>query len=384
MPEFEARRTAVPPFVPSARPDADAHDGNDFESSLVATETPPQREGLPPGYRMRHDSHYVDQLTTRAAQPQVRSIAIRDIESARAGEVRDLDALTRSIARYGIVQPLIVRGRNGRFELIAGARRLRAAGAAGLTEVPCIVHSCDDARARALADAENLRAQPDGAAHAPELPASGLKELRQSFGTIDSCLHLLAGREGSLRDRVALDLVRTEAYRASRMVQSLHVLAQEPTLALADVSVRAALDAVLEASAPERRLGGVQLTQDVADGAHLIAADPEWISVGLSGAVGGMLALVQGAKSPALHVRLTGTASGPSIMLEIAQHAVTVPAWALSRFFDQSWTDRPGGYQAAVELAASRKVIELHRGGIEILTGDRGGCRIVMVLPTAN
>jgi hypothetical protein len=333
---------------------------------------------------MRHDSHYVDQLTTRAAQPQVRSIAIRDIESARAGEVRDLDALTRSIARYGIVQPLIVRGRNGRFELIAGARRLRAAGAAGLTEVPCIVHSCDDARARALADAENLRAQPDGAARAPELPASGLKELRQSFGTIDSCLQLLAGREGSLRDRVALDLVRTEAYRASRMVQSLHVLAQEPTLALADVSVRAALDAVLEASAPERRLGGVQLTQDVADGAHLIAADPEWIGVGLSGAVGGMLALVQGAKSPALHVRLTGTASGPSIMLEIAQHAVTVPAWALSRFFDPSWTDRPGGYQAAVELAASRKVIELHRGGIEILTGDRGGCRIVMVLPTAN
>ena len=385
MPEFEARRTAVPPFLPSARPAADAHDEGDFESSTVATEAPPQREGLPPGYRMRHDSHYVDQLTTRAAQPQVRTIAIRDIESARSGEARDLEALTRSIAKYGVVQPLIVRGRNGRFELIAGARRLRAAAAAGLSEVPCVVHTCDDARARALAEAENLRPEPaTGARQAAELPASGLKELRQSFGTIESCLHLLVGRDASLRDRVALDLIRTEAHRAGRLVQSLHVLAQDAPLAPSDVSVRSSLEGVLEAFAPERRLGGVQLTQDIAEGAHVVAADPEWIAIGLSGAIGGMLALVQSAKSPAMHVRLTGTASGPSIMLEISQQVVTVPAWGLSRFFDPGWTDRPGGYQAAVELAASRKVVDLHRGGIEVLTGERGGCRIVMVLPTPN
>ena len=75
---------------------------------------------------------------------------------------------------------------------------------------------------------------------------------------------------------------------------------------------------------------------------------------------------------------------------------MSVPTWAQPRFFDVAWIDRPGGYQAAAELAAAKKVIALHRGGIEVLPGDRGGCRragvpaavidggcrLVMLLPT--
>ena len=71
---------------------------------------------------------------------------------------RDLGALSRSIGKYGILQPLLVRPRAGRFELIAGVRRLAAAAVAGLTEVPCLVHQVDDTRARALAESDNLRA----------------------------------------------------------------------------------------------------------------------------------------------------------------------------------------------------------------------------------
>ncbi len=381
MPEFETRRPALPPFFPPARPAAGASD-DEFEST-VATEAAPQREGLPPGYRMRHDSHYVDQLTARTGQPQVRTLAIRDIDATRSPDAREVEPLVRSIAKYGVLQPLIVRSRGGRFELIAGARRLRAAVLAGLTEVPSLVHTCDDTRAQALAEAENLRVEPSaGPAAGAHVASSGLTELAQSFGTIDSCLHLLVSREGSLRDRVALDLVRTEVHRSHRLVQSLQVLSQEPALSLAPVPVGAALDEVLERFGPERRLGGVQVELSIGEGPHLVEADPEWLSVGLAAAIGGMLALVQTAKMPALQVRLTGTASGPSIMLEIAQHAVTVPAWALGRLFDATWTDRPGGGQAAVEFAAARRIVELHHGGIEVLTGERGGCRVVVVLPT--
>ena len=70
-------------------------------------------------------------------------------------------------------------------------------------------------------------------------------------------------------------------------------------------------------------------------------------------------------------------------MLEIAQQSVTVPAWAVTRFFDVLWTDRPGGYQAAAELAAARKVAELHRGTAEIVPGERGGCRLMLLFPAA-
>ena len=53
-------------------------------------------------------------------------------------------ALVKSIQKLGVLQPLLVRPRAGRFELIAGARRLAAAAAAALTEVPCLVHQADD------------------------------------------------------------------------------------------------------------------------------------------------------------------------------------------------------------------------------------------------
>ena len=155
MSEFERVRSAVPPFTPPARPEAYLPDDQVVSAGF---DEPYQREGLPPGFRMRHDAHYVDQLTTRTAAPQVRLIPLRDIDAARPADERDLGALSRSIGKYGILQPLLVRPRAGRFELIAGVRRLAAAAVAGLTEVPCLVHQVDDTRARALAESDNLRA----------------------------------------------------------------------------------------------------------------------------------------------------------------------------------------------------------------------------------
>src|SRR5579872_154476 len=55
-----------------------------------------------------------------------------------------LEDLTASIRAEGILQPLIVRGDPGAYELIAGERRLRAARAAGLTHVPVILREADE------------------------------------------------------------------------------------------------------------------------------------------------------------------------------------------------------------------------------------------------
>ena len=379
MPEFEARRTSVPPYSPPVRR------GDETDGGIEAP-VAPQREGLPPGFRMRHDAHYVDQLTVRGApQPHVRTLPVGDIDGPRAADLQDLEPLVRSIARYGVLQPLLVRARHGRFELIAGSRRLRAAALAGLSEVPCLVHSCDEQRARALRDAAALRRAPAAPPMraARDLSATALGELRRSFGTIGSCLHLMVEREAPLRDRVALDLIRTEAHRAHRLVQAIHLLTHDPALAPAAVSMRALLGQVLDAVEPERRLSAAQLSLAVADGAHDAWGDPDWIAAALSGAIGALLALVQNAKAPALDCRLEPAPSGAAVRFEIAQRVVTVPEWAVARFFDAAWTDRPGGYPCAVELAAARHACDRHGGSLELLAGERGGCRLVLTWPSA-
>ena len=88
-----------------------------------------------------------------------------------------LQELAASIKEQGIVQPLIVRERNGRLELIAGERRWRAAQLAGLAAVPVIVREADDAVALELALIENLQRENLN----PLEEALGYRQLIQQF-----------------------------------------------------------------------------------------------------------------------------------------------------------------------------------------------------------
>src|SRR4030066_1665886 len=69
-----------------------------------------------------------------------------------------LEELAGSIRKLGIVQPLTVRETgNGRYQLIAGERRLRAARLAGLTHVPAYIRTADDQAMLELALVENIQ-----------------------------------------------------------------------------------------------------------------------------------------------------------------------------------------------------------------------------------
>jgi ParB family chromosome partitioning protein len=73
-----------------------------------------------------------------------------------------LEELAQSIRQRGILQPLVVRPhpeRQGRFQIVAGERRWRAAGVAGLHEVPALVNQMTDTEAAAVALVENLQRQ---------------------------------------------------------------------------------------------------------------------------------------------------------------------------------------------------------------------------------
>lgn len=72
----------------------------------------------------------------------------------------ELEGLAQSIRANGILQPLLVRQlENGKFELIAGERRLRAARLIGLTKVPCIINDISESDSAVFAVIENLQRQ---------------------------------------------------------------------------------------------------------------------------------------------------------------------------------------------------------------------------------
>ena len=107
------------------------------------------REGLPPAFRMRADAHYVEQLDGALPAVTVQFIAVHAIDVSDA-PADALPALVDSIKRHGVLEPLVVQRNNGTYKTIAGQKRLAAARAAGLRDVPCLVHHVSDERAQML------------------------------------------------------------------------------------------------------------------------------------------------------------------------------------------------------------------------------------------
>ena len=85
------------------------------------------------------------------------SIRPNPAQPRRIFDPAGLQELADSIRQYGILQPLTVRRKENGYELIAGERRLRAAGMAGLTQAPCLVAAVDEEASGMLALVENLQ-----------------------------------------------------------------------------------------------------------------------------------------------------------------------------------------------------------------------------------
>lgn len=101
-----------------------------------------------------------------------------------------LQELVDSIRQHGIIQPLIVRQANGRYELIAGERRWRAAQEVGLTQVPVIIRAATDLEVLELSLIENLQRTDLN----PIEEAQGYARLAGEFGMRQEDIALKVGR----------------------------------------------------------------------------------------------------------------------------------------------------------------------------------------------
>ena len=298
-------------------------------------------------------------------------------------ESRVPQAVLGSIRKHGLLPPILVRQSEAGYELVAGSRWLSAAKAADLTRLPCQVCDVDDEEAQVLLELDRLEMQEArGSSSGPDwamVLGPTLGEIADSLGAAKSCWGLSAEGPGRPYHRTVSEVTRVELQRVTWIVEGLRALGERPVLDKRTQNLGALLDRVFQATQPERRLANIRLLANLSEASIVLTGDERLLIMAYGGALQAMLTLVSQAKSAV--VRCEVIARDSAAVVEFSQDRFTPAHPLLDRFFDESYHGRPGGYGAAVALAAARRVMELHGGSATTAVMESGGFRIVMRLP---
>jgi len=206
------------------------------------------KRGLPMSLKMRHDEHYVDALSSSAGTPIGRLVPIDRIDpnpDQPRQVMGDLSELMASIAEKGIIEPLVVRQRGARFQIIAGERRYQAAVQVGLRELPVVLREVDDREIIEIALIENIQRKDLGAFEEAEALAS----------LADRCGYThedLAKRLGKSRTGI------TESLALANMPAEVRNLCR-----LADISSKSLLLQIVRQQTPQKMISLIEeLTRD--------------------------------------------------------------------------------------------------------------------------
>lgn len=217
--------------------------------------------------KMRHDEHYVDALANSAGSPIGRLVPIDRIDpnpDQPRQVMGDLSELMSSIAEKGIIEPLVVRQRGQRYQIVAGERRYQASVRVGLRELPVVIRDVDDTEIIEVALVENIQRKDLGAFEEAE------------------AMHSLAERSGYTHEDLAKRLGKsrttiTESLAIAQMPDEVRNLCR-----LADISSKSLLLQVVRQQTPQKMIAFIeQLTRDGAgapvtrEQARKVAAKPK-------------------------------------------------------------------------------------------------------------
>lgn len=128
-----------------------------------------KKRGLPERVKMRHDTHFVEDLADRGGESSLGKLvslsAVEPDPNQPRSSMGDLAELARSIEEKGVLEPILVRPRpstglprsSSQYLIISGERRFRAAMEAGLMEIPVIEMDVSEEEALEIALVENLQ-----------------------------------------------------------------------------------------------------------------------------------------------------------------------------------------------------------------------------------
>jgi ParB family chromosome partitioning protein len=152
------------------------------------------KRGLPERASMRHDAHFVEELTRRSGR-HIGSMIPLELIEPNAEQPRtslgNIEELAASIREKGVLEPILVRQiAPNHYQIISGERRFRAATLAGLDEIPAIELDADDRETLEIALIENIQRKDLTAFE----EAEGLLLLQQRFGYTHERISTVIGK----------------------------------------------------------------------------------------------------------------------------------------------------------------------------------------------
>lgn len=164
------------------------------------------KRGLPERSTMRHDAHFVDELTRRSGRHIGSMIPLPFVEpnaEQPRTQLGNIEELAASIREKGVLEPILVRaiGPN-RYQIISGERRYRAATMAGLDEIPAIELDVDDKEQLEIALIENIQRKD----LTPFEEAEGFLLLQQKFGyTHEKISHVIGKSRTTITETLSIN-----------------------------------------------------------------------------------------------------------------------------------------------------------------------------------
>ena len=350
----------TPTPFPANRDDTELTDLND------EAEPSGKREGLPTGFRMRANAHYVDQLETMP-RPALRPVAISAIES---DTLRDApEHLTASVRKHGILQPLLVQHdpRGRQYRLLAGRGRLAAARAAGLREVLCVVHTITDAEAAELMDAVRAGAGRGEAAVPVALaPAVALypaqRELESALTTIESCTPLLKQTSATAR-RAALQVIAAECRRSQRLVKAMRVLTDAVPMRRILLNPADLFARLGEAFREDQELLGLEPVIHVHADPHLgFYGDDDLLLTAMTSSLSALTAAAGDRLRDVAFIAMPAPAGG-AVVLELTDRSLVLSDSFVRTAFTNAWPVTDGD-TILLLLQAARRIVATHGGSM--------------------
>jgi ParB family chromosome partitioning protein len=212
------------------------------------------KRGLPERSSMRHDAHFVEELTRRSGRHIGSMIPLELIEpnaEQPRTQLGNIEELAASIKEKGVLEPILVRNAGpNRYQIISGERRFRAASLAGLDEIPAIELDVDDKEQLEIALIENIQRKDLTAFE----EAEGFLALQQKFGyTHERISHVIGKSRTTITETLSINEIpdRIRAMCREAGISNKSILVQ-----IARAGDEDAMEDVV------RRFGAGELTRD--------------------------------------------------------------------------------------------------------------------------